>query len=67
MPITAEVVAATDETEHSRLRAAGFGSFAKYVVIGNFGDGAINIYAPDGISVGPLTVNNGGAQVIAGL
>jgi uncharacterized protein (TIGR03118 family) len=42
------------------LAPAGFGSFEGDLLIGNFGDGAINIFAPDGTSMGPLTVNNGG-------
>jgi uncharacterized protein (TIGR03118 family) len=42
------------------LAPAGFGSFEGDLLIGNFGDGAIDIFAPDGTPVGPLTVNNGG-------
>jgi uncharacterized protein (TIGR03118 family) len=46
---------------------AGFGSFGGDVLIGNFGDGAINIFASDGTSMGPLMVINGGALAIPGL
>jgi uncharacterized protein (TIGR03118 family) len=50
---------------------AGFGSLAGDVLIGNFGDGKINIYAPNGTelatSKGPLTVTNGGTITIPGL
>ena len=49
------------------LAPAGFGSLEGDLLIGNFGDGAINIFAPDGTSMGPLTVNNGGALAIPGL
>jgi uncharacterized protein (TIGR03118 family) len=45
----------------------GFGSLDGDVLIGNFGDGTINIFAPDGTSMGPLTVVNGGALAIPGL
>lgn len=50
---------------------AGFGSLAKDVLIGNFGDGKINIFAPNGTelatSKGPLMVTNGGTITIPGL
>src|SRR5579862_2715712 len=50
---------------------AGFGSLAGKVLIGNFGDGKINIFAPNGTelatSKGPLTVTNGGTITIPGL
>jgi uncharacterized protein (TIGR03118 family) len=49
------------------LAPTGFGSLDGDLLIGNFGDGAINIFAPDGTSMGPLTVNNGGALAIPGL
>jgi uncharacterized protein (TIGR03118 family) len=53
------------------LAPAGFGSFAGDVLIGNFGDGAINIFAPNGTSLatsmGPLTVNNGAMFAVPGL
>jgi uncharacterized protein (TIGR03118 family) len=45
----------------------GFGSLDGDVLIGNFGDGTINIFGPDGTSMGPLTVINGGALAIPGL
>src|ERR1700683_5150423 len=50
---------------------AGFGSLAGDLLIGNFGDGEINIFAPNGTalatSMGPLTVTNGGTITIPGL
>jgi uncharacterized protein (TIGR03118 family) len=50
---------------------AGFGSLAGDLLIGNFGDGKINIFAPNGAalatSMGPLTVTNGGTITIPGL
>jgi uncharacterized protein (TIGR03118 family) len=50
---------------------AGFGSFAGNVLIGNFGDGTINIFAPDGTaaatSMGPLTDSTGKAIAFPGL
>jgi uncharacterized protein (TIGR03118 family) len=50
---------------------AGFGSLAGDLLIGNFGDGKINIFASNGTalatSVGPLTVTNGGTITIPGL
>jgi uncharacterized protein (TIGR03118 family) len=50
---------------------AGFGSLAGDVLIGNFGDGTVNIFTPNGsslaTSVGDLTVSNGGALSIPGL
>jgi uncharacterized protein (TIGR03118 family) len=53
------------------LAPAGFGSFAGNLLIGNFGDGTINIFAPDGTSlatpVGPMTVNNGAVFAVPGL
>jgi uncharacterized protein (TIGR03118 family) len=53
------------------IAPAGFGSLAGDVLIGNFGDGKINVFAPNGTalatSVGPLTVTNGGAISIPGL
>jgi uncharacterized protein (TIGR03118 family) len=48
----------------------GFGSIAGDVLIGNFGDGTINIYTPDGslaTYVGHLTVANGGTFTAPGL
>jgi uncharacterized protein (TIGR03118 family) len=53
------------------LAPAGFGSFAGDLLIGNFGDGTINIFAANGTSLatsmGPLTVNNGAMFAVAGL
>jgi uncharacterized protein (TIGR03118 family) len=49
----------------------GFGSLAGDVLIGNFGDGTVNIFTPNGTalatSVGALMVSNGGALSIPGL
>jgi uncharacterized protein (TIGR03118 family) len=49
---------------------AGFGTFQGDLLVGNFGDGAINVFAPNGnslaTSMGPLTVN-GNALAIPGL
>ncbi len=53
------------------LAPAGFGSLEGDVLVGNFGDGRINIFAPNGTalatSMGPLTVTNGGTFAIPGL
>jgi uncharacterized protein (TIGR03118 family) len=53
------------------LAPAGFGSLENDLLIGNFGDGTINIFAPNGsspaTSMGPLTVANGQALAIPGL
>jgi uncharacterized protein (TIGR03118 family) len=53
------------------IAPTGFGSLAGNVLIGNFGDGKINIFAPNGTalatSMGPLTVTNGGTFAIPGL
>ena len=49
---------------------SGFGSIAGDILIGNFGDGMINIYTPNGslaTYVGPLTVANGGTFAVPGL
>ena len=50
---------------------AGFASLAGDVLIGNFGDGKINIFTPDGkelaTSVGSLAGSNGQPLSIAGL
>jgi uncharacterized protein (TIGR03118 family) len=50
---------------------AGFGSLAGDLLIGNFGDGKINIFAPNGTalatSMGPLTITNGAAIAVPGL
>jgi uncharacterized protein (TIGR03118 family) len=49
------------------LAPTGFGSMAGDVLVGNFGDGHINAYTTAGATVGPLSVNNGGAVAIPGL
>jgi uncharacterized protein (TIGR03118 family) len=53
------------------IAPAGFGSLAGDLLIGNFGDGTINIFAPNGTalatSMGPLTVTNGGTLAVPGL
>jgi uncharacterized protein (TIGR03118 family) len=53
------------------IAPAGFGSLEGDILIGNFGDGKINTFAPNGTalatSMGPLTVTNGGTFAIAGL
>ena len=49
---------------------SGFGSIAGDVLIGNFGDGTINIYTPNGslaTYVGHLSVTNGDTFTIPGL
>jgi uncharacterized protein (TIGR03118 family) len=50
---------------------SGFGSLAGDVLIGNFGDGTVNIFTPNGTSLatsaGALMVSNGGALAIPGL
>src|ERR1700733_13126420 len=50
---------------------SGFGSLAGDLLIGNFGDGKINVFAPNGTalatSMGPLTGTNGGTITIPGL
>jgi uncharacterized protein (TIGR03118 family) len=49
----------------------GFGSVGGDVLVGNFGDGKINLFAPNGTqpatSMGTLSVSNGGAVSIPGL
>ncbi len=53
------------------LAPAGFGSLQGDVLVGNFGDGKINIYAPNGTapatSMGALSVANGGTFAVPGL
>jgi uncharacterized protein (TIGR03118 family) len=53
------------------IAPAGFGSLAGDLLIGNFGDGKINIFVPNGsalaTSMGPLIVTNGGTITIPGL
>jgi uncharacterized protein (TIGR03118 family) len=50
---------------------AGFGSFEGDLLIGNFGDGTINIFAPNGTSLatsmGPMTVNSDVTFSVPGL
>ena len=50
---------------------AGFGSLAGDLLVGNFGDGKINVFAPNGntsaTSMGPLSVVNGATVTIPGL
>ncbi len=49
---------------------SGFGSIAGDVLIGNFGDGTINIFTPDGSLAtyeGHLSVTNGGTFSVPGL
>ena len=52
------------------MAPAGFGSFQGDLLVSNFGDGSINVFAPNGTalstSMGPLTVN-GTALAIPGL
>ena len=54
-----------------RSHLLGFGSLAGDLLIGNFGDGKINIFAPNGTalaaSMGSLTVTNGGTFCLPGL
>jgi uncharacterized protein (TIGR03118 family) len=53
------------------VATAGFGSLDGDVLIGNFGDGTINIFTPNGTSlatsVGPMTVDNGTVFAVPGL
>jgi uncharacterized protein (TIGR03118 family) len=53
------------------LAPAGFGSLEGDLLVGNFGDGKINVFTPSATglatSKGPLTVTNGGAVSIPGL
>ena len=53
------------------IAPAGFGSSEGNFLIGNFGDGTINAFAPNGASLatsmGPLTVANGQTLAIPGL
>jgi uncharacterized protein (TIGR03118 family) len=53
------------------LAPAGLGSLAGDLLIGNFGDGTINIFPPNGTSLassmGPLTLNNGAVFAVPGL
>jgi uncharacterized protein (TIGR03118 family) len=53
------------------IAPSGFGSFGGDVLIGNFGDGTINVFAPNGTALataeGPLMGANGQALSFAGL
>jgi uncharacterized protein (TIGR03118 family) len=53
------------------LAPAGFGTLQGDLLIGNFGDGKINIFAPNGTSLatsmGSLAVTNGGTFALPGL
>jgi uncharacterized protein (TIGR03118 family) len=53
------------------IAPAGFGSFEGDVLIGNFGDGTINIFSPNGTSLatskGPLMGGNGQPLTVSGL
>jgi uncharacterized protein (TIGR03118 family) len=53
------------------VATAGFGSLDGDVLIGNFGDGTINIFTPNGTSlatsVGPMTIDNGAVFAVPGL
>jgi uncharacterized protein (TIGR03118 family) len=53
------------------LAPTGFGSFQGDLLIGNFGDGTINIFAPNAASLatdmGPLTVSGGAVLTVPGL
>lgn len=46
---------------------AGFGRLGGAILIGNFGDGRINAYAPQGFFIGQLQGSNGRALTIDGL
>jgi uncharacterized protein (TIGR03118 family) len=53
------------------IAPAGFGSLQGEVLIGNFGDGTINIFSPNGTSLatskGPLVAGNGQPMTFPGL
>ncbi|MGA2776214.1 MAG: TIGR03118 family protein [Steroidobacteraceae bacterium] len=49
------------------IAPSGFGTLAGDLLVGNFGDGHINIFSPEGTSMGPLSVSNGGTVTIPGL
>jgi uncharacterized protein (TIGR03118 family) len=53
------------------LAPAGFGALEGDLLVGNFGDGKINVFAPNGTAVatsmGPLAVTNGGNFAAPGL
>jgi uncharacterized protein (TIGR03118 family) len=46
---------------------AGFGSFAGDILVGNFGDGHINIFSSTGTAIQPLADNSQGTVAIPGL
>ncbi|MGA3157939.1 MAG: TIGR03118 family protein [Steroidobacteraceae bacterium] len=46
---------------------SGFGTLGGNLLIGNFGDGHINIFSSTGTSMGALSVSNGGTVSIPGL
>jgi len=46
---------------------SGFGTLQGDLLIGNFGDGHINIFSPEGTSMGSLSVSNGGTVAIPGM
>jgi uncharacterized protein (TIGR03118 family) len=45
----------------------GFGTLQGDLLVGNFGDGHVNIFSPEGDSMGALSVSNGGSVAIPGL
>ena len=49
------------------IAPAGFGDFSNDLLIGNFGDGTINAFKPDGTFLGPLTDAQGNPIDIKGL
>src|SRR5579862_4794824 len=50
------------------IAPANFGKFAGMLLVGNFGDGTINVFDPvAGTSLGPLQDNSGNSIVIPGL
>jgi uncharacterized protein (TIGR03118 family) len=53
------------------LAPSGFGSLNGDLLIGNFGDGRINVFGPNGTSLatsmGPLTINSGQTVAVPGL
>jgi uncharacterized protein (TIGR03118 family) len=46
---------------------ASFGVLANTILVGNFGDGRINVYAPEGFFLGQLQSSTGGPLTIDGL
>jgi uncharacterized protein (TIGR03118 family) len=49
------------------IAPTGFASLGGDVLIGNFGDGKINVYTPQGTLVGPLVASTGAPLVFDGL